>query len=191
MRITAWLRRLDVHGLAEVCRARAEVRQRPPETIEDLARLLSDPESVAAAVAGLDRDAMLVAQSVVVLGDGCEVARLQAFVRDPHGVLDAALNSQACWPGAGLAGRAGGHPAVQRGAGTLLALPAGPGYASPGAGQRDGQQGHGSGCRAPAGRHARQHPRRRGAERRDRAGRSRGGGQAGGAGIGGGPRTTG
>lgn len=103
MRIVGWLRRLDVDSLAKVCRARAEVRQRPPETIEDLARLLSDPESVAVAVAGLDRDAVLVAQSVVVLGDGCEVVRLRAFVRDPYGVLDATVSRLVgralVWPG--------------------------------------------------------------------------------------------
>jgi len=87
VRIIGWLRRLDVDSLAEVCRARAEVPQRSPETIGDLARLLSDPESVAAAVDGLDRDAVLVAQSVVVLGDECEVARLRAFVRDPYSAL--------------------------------------------------------------------------------------------------------
>jgi hypothetical protein len=103
VRIIGWLRRLDVDSLAEVCRVRAQVHRRPPETIEDLARLLSDPESVAATVAGLDRDAVLVAQSVVVLGDGCEVARLRAFVRDPHGVLDATVTRLAglalVWPG--------------------------------------------------------------------------------------------
>src|SRR6266516_5907461 len=87
VRIIGWLRRLDVDSLAEVCRARAEVPQRSPETIGDLARLLSDPESVAAAVDGLDRDAVLVAQSVVVLGDECEVARLRAFGRDPYSAL--------------------------------------------------------------------------------------------------------
>jgi hypothetical protein len=84
VRITAWLCSLGVDDLAGACRARAEVCRRPPWTIEDLARRLSDAESVAAAVAGLDRDAVLVAQSVVVLGDGCEVARLGAFVRDPQ-----------------------------------------------------------------------------------------------------------
>ncbi len=103
MRISRWLRDLDVDDLAEVCRARAEVRQRRLRTIEELARCLSDPESVAAAVAGLDRDAVLVAQSVVVLGDGCEVARLRAFVQDPYGVLDATLSRLAgralVWPG--------------------------------------------------------------------------------------------
>src|SRR5258705_11350911 len=103
MRITTWLHGLDVDDLAGVCQARAEVCQYPPRTIEELARCLSDPESVAAAVAGLDRDAVLVAQSVVVLGDGCEVARLRTFVRDPHGVLDATLTRLAgralVWPG--------------------------------------------------------------------------------------------
>src|SRR5438094_367652 len=103
VRITAWLRGLDMDDLAGVCRARAEVCQRPPHTIEDLARRLSDAESVATAVAGLDRDAVLVAQSVVVLGDGCEVARLRAFVRDPQGVFDSTLSRLVgralVWPG--------------------------------------------------------------------------------------------
>lgn len=80
MRVTAWLRGLDMEELAGVCRARAEVCERPPRTIEELARRLSGAESVAAAVAGLDRDAVLVAQSLVVLGDGCQVAGLRAFV---------------------------------------------------------------------------------------------------------------
>jgi hypothetical protein len=103
VRIIAWLRGLVVEELAGVCRARPEVCRRLPQTIEELARYLSEPESVADAVAGLDRDAVLVAQSVVVLGDGCEVARLRAFVRDPYGVLDATLGRLAgravVWPG--------------------------------------------------------------------------------------------
>jgi hypothetical protein len=54
------------------------VCQRPPRTIEELARRLSDPDSVA--VADLHRDAVLVAQPVVVPGDRYEVARLPTFV---------------------------------------------------------------------------------------------------------------
>jgi Helicase conserved C-terminal domain len=103
VRITAWLRSLDPDGLAGVCRSRADVCERPVETIEELARQLSTADSVAAAIAGLDRDALLVAQSAVVLGDGCDVGRMRAFVRDPNGVLDATLTRLAdralIWPG--------------------------------------------------------------------------------------------
>ena len=103
VRILAWLRGLDVEQLAELCRTRTEVCRRPPQTIEELARRLSDPDSVAATVAGLDRDALLVAQSVVVLGDGCQVASLRTFVRDPNEVLDVTLSRLAglalVWPG--------------------------------------------------------------------------------------------
>jgi hypothetical protein len=103
VRITAWLRGLDPEGLARVCRSRPDVYEPPVSSIEELARRLSSAESVAAAVAGLDRDALQVAQSVVVLGDGVDVDRLRAFVRDPRGVLDTVLSALAeralVWPG--------------------------------------------------------------------------------------------
>src|SRR6266516_2509156 len=110
VRIIGWLRRLDVDSLAEVCRARAEVPQRSPETIGDLARLLSDPESVAAAVDGLDRDAVLVAQSVVVLGDECEVVR-----EGLHADTEVLVVAVDCGPVGGLSSHPGAaHPGKDR-----------------------------------------------------------------------------
>src|SRR4029450_9171817 len=91
MRITPWLRGLDVEALSRVGWLRPDGCDPRPVSVDELARRLSTPGSVAAAVARLDRDALLVAQSVVILGDGADVGRLRDFVRGPYEALDAAL----------------------------------------------------------------------------------------------------
>ena len=103
MRITPRLRGLDVEALSRMGRLRPDGCDPRPGSVDELARRLSTPASVAAAVARLDRDALLVAQSVVILGNGADVGRLRDFVRGPDEALDAALtrlrDRALVWPG--------------------------------------------------------------------------------------------
>jgi hypothetical protein len=103
VRLTPWLNTLDVDGIARLLTLRADVGRARPGSVTELARRLSAPASVAAAVSRLDRDCLLVAQSVVILGDGTDVDRVRGFVRGADHLLDAALerlrDRGLAWPG--------------------------------------------------------------------------------------------
>ena len=103
MRLSPWLHTLDVNGIARLLTLRADVGRAHPGSVMELAQQLSASASVAAAVSRLDRDCLLVAQSVVILGDGTDVDGVRAFVRGADHVLDAALerlrDRALVWPG--------------------------------------------------------------------------------------------
>jgi len=104
VRLTPWLNSLDVDRLTRLLRLRTDVTLPDLGSVQDLAEQLSTPTSVAAAVDRLDRDCLLVAQSVVVLGgDGTDIEQVQGFVRGGDQLIEAALerltDRALVWPG--------------------------------------------------------------------------------------------
>jgi hypothetical protein len=97
------LNTLDVNGITRLLTLRADLGRAHPGSVTELAQQLSAAASVAVAVSRLDRDCLLVAQSVVILGDGTDVDRVRAFVRGADHLLDAALERLSdralVWPG--------------------------------------------------------------------------------------------